>query len=251
MLHKALGLLDLFETHGSLGLSEVAQTAALPKATALRLLSALEEHGLLSRTADRRYRLGLRLIRLGAQVAESLDVRRLAVPHMRRLRDQTGQSVQLVVLDGDEAVYVERLEGTTAVRLYIAVGRRAPLYAGASTRLLLAYCTPERQAEILAARPPQPHTPNTVTDPVKLRELLQQTRTRGWTVSMGELQPDSAEMAAPVFDYKGSVIAAVSIAGPDRLYGPGFIPEYLPLLQTAAEAISREMGHHVFGGGLA
>lgn len=243
VLHKALNLIELFEQHRQLGLAEVVRHAGLPKATTFRLLTALEAHGFLKRTNDRGYALGLRFLRLGTRVAEGLNVRRLALPHMRRLRDQTGQSVQLAVVDGNEGVYVERFEGTAAVRLYIAVGRRAPLYAGASTRLLLAYASPERQAEILAASPPVPHTPATPVDPAVLRKVLAKTVSEGWTVSHGELQPGSAEMAAPVFDYRGRVVAALSVAGADSQYGPDQIEHYLPLLKAAAAGVSREMGH--------
>ncbi len=236
-------MIRVLEEHRTLRLTEVVRLTGLSKATAYRFLATLQAHGFVKRTPDRRYGLGLRFLELGARVAEGLDVRRFAIPHMRRLRDLTGQSVQLVVIDGNEGVYVERIEGTTPVRLYIAVGRRAPLYAGASTRLLLAYCPRARQTEILTANPPIPHTPNTITDLERLNVVLTETRTRGWTVSMGELQPGSAEMAAPVFDFRGQVVAALSIAGPDMLYGPEQIQRYLPLLQAAAEAISREMGY--------
>lgn len=251
MIHKALGLIALFEHHPVLAVSQVVKFSGLPKATALRLLAALSEQGLLDRTADRSYQLGLRWLQLGTRVAERLDVRRVALPYMQRLRDRTGQSVQLVVIQGNEGVYVERIEGTTAVRLYIEVGRHAPLYAGASTRLLLAYCSDQRQEEILATRPPVAHTPATVTDLSQLRKLLEETRERAWTVSRGELQPGSAEMAAPVFDHRAEVTAAVSIAGPDELYDPEQVMEYLPFLWEAAAGISREMGYAESGGDMA
>ncbi|HEY3366298.1 MAG TPA: IclR family transcriptional regulator [Symbiobacteriaceae bacterium] len=238
-----MSLVDLFQTHGELGLSEVVRLSGFPKATVYRLLSALEEHEFLSRTPDRSYRLGLRFLRLGALVAEGLDVRRFALPHMQRLRDQTGQSVQLVVIDGNEGVYAERLEGTTPVRLYIAIGRRAPLYAGASTRLLFSFCSPERQAEILAGTQPVQHTATTITDPKDLMVMAYETRALGWTVSLGELQPGSAEMAAPIFGAAGTVVAALSIAGPDQLYTPEHVQEYLPPLQAAAHAVSSDMGY--------
>lgn len=235
--------MDLLERRREVGLSEAARETGVPKATVYRLLSTLADNGLLARTSDRRYRLGLRLLHLGTQVADSLEVRRLAIPTMKWLRDRTGQSTQLVIRDGTEGVYVERVEGTTPVRLYLAVGRRAPLYAGASTRLLLAFCSPERRAAILAEAPPQPHTPNTVTDPVQLRLLLEETRLQGWTVSLGELQPGTAEMAAPIFDHRGKIEAALSIAGPDNLYQPEHVRGYLPLLMQAAAEISRGLGY--------
>jgi IclR family KDG regulon transcriptional repressor len=242
-IHKALGLLTLFETYPVLSVARVVQLAGLPKATVIRLLAVLTEHRLIARTPDRSYQLGLRCLQLGTCVAERLDVRRVALPHMHHLRDLTGQSVQLAVIQGDEGVFVERCEGTTAVRLYLAVGKHAPLYAGASTRLLLAYCSPGRQAEILAAHPPVRYTPTTVVDPDQLRQLMDETRVHGWTVSRGELQPGSAEMAAPLFGHRREVIAALSIAGPDELYGPGSMREYLPHLRKTAAAISREMGY--------
>ncbi|BDG62372.1 IclR family transcriptional regulator [Caldinitratiruptor microaerophilus] len=243
-MEKALALLSLFESHPELSLTEVSNLSGLPKATAHRLLRALERAGLVQQRADRRYRLGLRLLRLASTVAERLEVREVALPHMRWLRDRTGQSVQLVVVDGYEGVYVERVEGTAPVRLYIALGRRGPLYAGASTRLLLAYLSPEQQEAILARNPPQRHTPNTITDLGRLREVLRETREKGWTISYGELQEGSAEMAAPIWNHRGEVVAALSIAGADSQYTPAHLEQYLPLLRQASLAISRELGYH-------
>ncbi len=241
-LERPLHLLGFFsEERPYWGLSELARASGWPKATCLRSLRALENHGLLVREHER-YRLGTRLLHLGTLVKAAYPARQIALPLMQALRDATGQSVQWVIRDGQEGVYLEVLEAHTRVRLYIAPGRRAPLYAGASTRLLLAFAPPAIQQAVLAG-PRKPYTPATPVALGHLKERLTQTRQTGFSASFGELEPHSAELAAPIRGSDGEVMAALSLAGAEAHYRePEKLSSYLKALSQTAWEISARLG---------
>ncbi|GIW24497.1 IclR family transcriptional regulator [Meiothermus sp.] len=241
-LERPLYLLGFFsEERPYWGLSELARVSGWPKATCLRSLRALEQHGLLVRENDR-YRLGTRLLHLGTVVKAAYPARQVALPQMQALRDATGQSVQWVVRDGLEGVYLEVVEARSRVRLYIAPGRRAPLYAGASTRLLLAFA-PLAVQEAIFQLERKPYTPATPVGLVQLKKLLAQTRQTGFAASFGELEPHSAELAAPVRGPEGEVLAALSLAGAEAHYrDPQTLSGYLQALSESAQAISQRLG---------
>ncbi len=242
-LERPLYLLGFFsEERPFWGLSELARASGFAKATCLRSLRALESHGLVVREGER-YRLGTRLLHLGALVKAAYPARQVALPLMDALREATGQSVQWVVRDGQEGVYLEVLEARSRVRLYVAPGRRAPLYAGASTRLLLAFAPLAVQQAVLEGERKR-YTPATPVSPSKLRWLLQQTQQCGFAASFGELEPHSAELAAPVRGPSGEVLAAVSMAGAEAHYlGEEVLNDYLQRLGRVAEEVSRRLGY--------
>jgi DNA-binding IclR family transcriptional regulator len=242
---RALELLALFgDPHPDVrGLSELAAASGLDKATCYRYLSALCRQGLLRRDGDR-YRLGFRLVELAERLRAGLLPSRVARPVLQELAVATGHSSQIIVRDGDFGVYAEVVEGRSAVRLYVRTGRHAPLYAGASTRLLLAFLPAEARARYLATQPRPAVTAQTVVDAAELERLGALARATGFSLSFGELEPFSAELAAPVRDMAGEVVAAVSVAGPEQPFRDrGTLAAYLHRLDAAAAEISRRLGH--------
>lgn len=241
-LERPLYLLGFFsEERPYWGLSELARASGWPKATCLRSLRALEQHGLLVRENDR-YRLGTRLLHLGTLVRAAYPARQVALPFMQALRDATGQSVQWVVRDGLEGVYLEVVEARFRVRLYVAPGRRAPLYAGASTRLLLAFA-PKSVQEAIFQGERVCYTPATPVVLEDLQKLLAQTYQTGFAASFGELEPHSAELAAPIRGPEGEVVAALSLAGAEAHYrDPKMLCSYLQALSQSAREISEKLG---------
>lgn len=245
---KALSLLNYFtKEQPVLTLDELCVLTKFSRSTTYRLVTTLEHAGFLHRIPDHnkeyRYGLGFKLLELGSMVKEQLEVRRVALPHMIKLRNEVGDSVQLVVVDGLEGVYVEVVEAIKPVRLYIRPGRRAPLYAGASTRLLLAFMPEEKIAGILKKRPPVVHTPATITDVPRLLGVLAEVRKAGYALSRAELEPGSAELAVPLRDHAKKVVAALSIAGPLHAYQDEDVERLLPVLRQTARDISRSLGY--------
>jgi IclR family KDG regulon transcriptional repressor len=243
-LEKGLQLMLLFASGGGPStLGEISRGSGMPKATTLRFLTAFARNGFLRRDEAGKYSLGLRLIELGHLAAEQFDLRTVALPYMAALRDELDEAVQIAVIDGLEAVYVEKVECRQPVRLFTRAGRRAPLNAGACPRLLLAYADPAL-VEAVLQNPGglKRFTDATPTVPDQLRQLLAQTRKDGFSLSYGEMEPGSASLAVPIRDYSGKVIATLSVAGPETRFSPERIPAIRAAALRAAQAISTILG---------
>lgn len=248
-LDKALTLLNYFNSDKRvIGLSELSRLSDMPKATVYRMISTLQAHGFISKVSvmgkDNQYRLGLRFLEFANLVSEDLEIRSIALPHMEKLRDKLNEAVQLIIRDGNEAVYVEKLECTQYIRLYTRTGRRAPLFGGACPRAIMTFLPDNEIASILDSVPLVKVAYGTITEKDKLWQMIRQDRERGFTVSYSELEPGTAAVGAPIFDYTGSVVASISIAGPEGRFTEKELPVIIEeLLKTTGE-ISKALGYN-------
>jgi IclR family transcriptional regulator, KDG regulon repressor len=243
-VRNAARLLKVFlSREEELGVSELARRLDLAKSTVHRLLTTLAAEGLIEQDpVTGGYRLGIVVFELGEAVRVHLDLHAAAGPVLASLREQTGESSQVGVLDGTEVVYVDRLESAQALRLFTETGRRVPVHCTSSGKVLLAHL-PEAEAEALLARLPlTAHTPNTLTDPDALRAECAKARRRGWAEAVNERETGIASVAAPVRDAAGTVIAAVSIGAPVLRLGAARRRELGAVVAEAGEAISRRLG---------
>jgi DNA-binding IclR family transcriptional regulator len=232
---RLLRVLDAFTAERArLSLSEIARRADLPLATAHRLVGELVAWGALERSEEGDYRIGLRLWEVATLAPRGLGLRAAALPFLEDLYEATHENVQLAVLDGDEALLVERLSGRGAVALISRVGGRLPLHATGVGLVLLAYAPTEAQDRILA-NPLVRHTPRTVTSPAALRRRLADVRRAGVAVSDGLLDPRALSVAAPIRGASGDVVAALSIV----VRAPADATAYLAAVRTAARGVSR------------
>jgi DNA-binding IclR family transcriptional regulator len=206
VLDKAVSVLGALEG-GPRTLAELVATTGMSRATAHRLAVALEVHGLVRRDDEGRFALGLRLIGLGHAAAEAVPAWLHARPALEWLRDQTGESVQLFVRDGDERVCVESLEASHELRTIVPVGARFPLHKGSGGRALTA-----------PAGPPD-----------------------GWIESVAERAPGVASVSAPVYGPGGRVVAAVSVSGPVDRFTPSPGLRYGAAVIVAARQISERV----------
>lgn len=187
VIDKAMTVIGALEP-GPRTLAQLVEATGLSRATAHRLAVALEAHGLVRRDVEGRFSLGLRLIGLGHAAAEAVPGWLDARPALAWLQEQTGESVQLYVRDGDERVCVESLEAPHELRTIVPVGARMPLDRGSAGRVLVA-----------------PPAPSGANGP-------------GWVESIAEREAGVASVSAPVADPTGRVVAAVSVSGPiDRI----------------------------------
>ncbi len=214
---KALKLLDLFVQQPELSLADIARQSDLPKPTAYRMLSALEVCGFLAKVhysdQDIRYRLGIKLLELGNVVGERLELRRIALPHMQTLCREVDEVVHLVVLDGTEAVYIEKVECEQSIRLFTRVGKRSPLHAGSGPKLLLAFAPVALQSQVLEAGPLIAVTNRTITNVNTIRSELKQIVEVGFAMSDGEQDMDTIGISYPIRDCNGHVLAALGVTG--------------------------------------
>ena len=204
VLHKSITVLDAVAEQKR-SLNELVESTGLSRATAHRIAQGLEEHGLLRRTDDGRFALGLHLLALGRQAAEQYPLAERARPAMEQLRDSTGESVQLYVTDGTERVCVAALESPHGLRTIVPVGAALPMDRGSAGHVLSA---------------PQPEV---VGD---------------WVESVEEREAGVASVFAPVFGPAGEVVAALSVSGPLDRMGPSPGGRHGAAVASAAVSIS-------------
>jgi DNA-binding IclR family transcriptional regulator len=223
--------------HGALTLSELSRRTALPLTTAHRLAGELTRHGMLERDERGRYRIGLRLWEIASTAARAVDLREAALPFLQDLCATTRENVQLAVLDGREAVYLERLTRPGAVHVVTRVGSRLPVHATGVGLVLLAHAPIEVQDDVLTG-PLARLTRHTITDPRRLRRVLADVRRDGYVISDRQIESISVSVAAPVRDRAGRVVAAVSV-----VVAAGRVPPraFVAPVLSAAEAISKRL----------
>jgi DNA-binding IclR family transcriptional regulator len=237
----------------SLTVSEIARHTGLPVATAHRLVTELVELGALERDPGKRVRIGYQLWELASRSSPARDLSRAALPFMEDLQAVVREHTQLGVLEGTDVLYLERLSGRDAGRNVAEIAGRLPVHATSTGLVLLAHSPPELQERVLDGELPA-HTPQTITDPARLRRTLAAVRRDGYVVASQMIDPAAVGLAAPVRDRDNRVVAALSVVVPfrrDRDPGPHPSPHtHVPVLLAAARGISRTMGAPVSGEGV-
>jgi DNA-binding IclR family transcriptional regulator len=242
---KALQLLNGFSVREQhLSLAELASRTRIPRATAFRLLATLESEGFLVKE-DGEYRLGFKCFVLGNVAAAGLDLRKEARPHLLALRDATGETTQVAILDSWQVVYIERVLSRQAVGYMTSrAGAILPAYCTGLGKALLAY-RPEADVTAWAATQTfKAHTLTTLTTVEKLLEELRAIRQRGYAIDDQERELGVRCIAAPVRDHEGEVVAAISVAGPsDRMPRQLVGSEMAGKVVAAAQSISLRLGY--------
>ena len=226
--------------------NEISMELALPKSTVYRLIKVLLKYELMEQDAETGgYRLGIRLFQMGNFVKHYRPVGDMARPFMEELRNATGETVILSVVEGHRALVLREVEGRHPLRMTFDEGRVAPLHAGASSKVLLAHLSEEEQEQIIQEGLPG-YTQNTITDPIELKKELDKIREKGYAYSDQELDVAARAVAAPVRDFSGKVIAGLSVAGPVHRFHESSIKEFVSLTKGYAERVSQVMGFGVF-----
>lgn len=224
------------------GVSDLARHLGIAKSTAHRLLATLTDQSLLEQDPTTgRYRLGLAVFDLAA-AATITDLHEAVSAPMTDLRNRTGETVQVAVLDGRDVVYVERLDSPNTLRLFLEIGRRNSAHSTGCGKAMLAFMNPESLDRLLTGWRLEAKTPHTITDPKRLRAELADTRRRGYSINRRESEAGVISVAAPIRDATGKVTAAISVAGPAERIEPHELPVAHVTMEVAA-AVSRRMGY--------
>jgi IclR family pca regulon transcriptional regulator len=225
----------------ALNLSEIAGIAGMPAATTRRCLLTLEELGYVTRSG-RHFLLRPKVLELGAAYLESMNIEQLTKTHLEELARKTGDSAALCVLDGNEIVYVARASIRTLMRLEAHVGSRFPAHATSTGRVLLAGLGADRLKLYFATASLQALTDRTVTDPVKLRQLIEDCRRIGYSAVEDELAYGVVALAVPVFDQRGRVVAALNSSSHSRRIAKNkLVRERFTMLQEISRQISADL----------
>ncbi len=246
---NAIRLIKVFSDDDyEIGISDLGKRLLLPKSTVHRLASTLIDAGMLEQNAETgKYRLGLVVFELGSLVRRKMDFSSEAKPFLMALREKTGETVHLAILDHSSIVYINTLESKQAIRMTLDVGMRKPAHATAAGKVMLAF-QPAEVIDRLLADGVIERTSNTIVDPEAFRQELATIRTRGYAVADEENELGVRSLAAPVRDYAGLVIAATSIAGPAQRLTKKVLTTFAPDVVSAADAISARLGYQPLRG---
>ncbi|EYT82251.1 IclR family transcriptional regulator [Streptomyces sp. Tu 6176] len=236
MLDKAAAVLDCYRPDGgAFRLTEIAAHTGLAKTTTFRLCADLVRLGLLDRVGET-YRLGGKLFELGSLVPRRQDLREAALPFLQDLFEATHETVHLGVREGFEVVYVERIHGHQALALPSRIGGRLPLTCTGVGKALLAFSDGALTEEVLSQPLPR-LSPHSITDPARLRTVIEQIQVSGLAYEEQEAALGVSCIASPVFDGP-TAVAALSVAVPRARFRPA---QLAPAVRTAALGLSRVM----------
>jgi IclR family transcriptional regulator, acetate operon repressor len=237
VLAKAFALLGSFRAGDeAVSFAELARRSGVARPTAHRLLHQLAAHGAVE-LSEGGVRLGMRLFEIGQRAARPRSLREAATPFLSDLFRATGETVHLAVPDGNDVIYVHKLDGQLGPALGSRVGGRMPAYCTGVGKVLLAYAEPERLRTVLKAGLTR-RTPRTVIGPGMLVAELERIRERGFAEEHEESTVGVACVAAPVFDASGAAVAAVSVAGRTHKIDTSRLA---PAVRTAALGIGRTL----------
>jgi DNA-binding IclR family transcriptional regulator len=240
---KAMQVLRQLEEGGELGVTELSRRLRVHKSTVSRLLATLERHGVVSRNPETdRFGLGPALISLAGAALQRIDLRTSAREHIARLAQETRETVNLAILDGDQVVNIEKLPSAHYIRDIGWIGRRSPLHCTATGKALIAHLDRPELRRLLGARLKR-FTPRTICEWPTLEAELAEVRRTGFALGEEELEPGLIAIAAPIRGLGGRVAGAVSVSGPSFRMPAAAIAAYVPHVLAVAVAISRGLGH--------
>jgi len=239
---RAVAILEILARDGEAGVTEVARELGVHKSTASRLLAALDRRDLVAQdTARGKFRLGVGIVRLAGAASARLDVVQEGRPVCRALAQEVGETVNLAILSGRDALYLDQVAGPAALSPHNWAGRRIPLHATSDGKVLLAYL-PEAELADCLAPPLARFTDRTITDAASFPGLLATVRHQGYATAVEELEAGLTAIAAPVRNAEGTVIASVSASGPSFRIPADRIPVLAGAVRRAAAEASRRLG---------
>jgi DNA-binding IclR family transcriptional regulator len=243
-VERAILILKLLgQEPGGLTISQITQEISIAKSTVFTILTTLNLYGLVERAEETgRYQLGMALFTLGSSVIERLDIRSRAYPILKSLAQQTRLTTHLGIIDEDEVIYIEKIEGQGPIQISSAVGRRMGVHCTSLGKTILAHLPEEKLQTIFTGSKLPQRTPNTITSVPLLQDDLSRTKERGYAFDDEENELGIRCLGAPIFNHRGEVLYAVSISGPRDRVSLDTIEQLAEQLKQAAYEISQAVG---------
>lgn len=242
-LDRALRILAIVAEGSGLSLSEISAQSGLAASTAYRMLTTLENHGMVEfDTSDQLWSIGVETYRMGAAFLRRRKLVDRARIVMQELMERTGETANLGVAEDDCVVFVSQVETHQAIRAFFRPGTRSPFHASGIGKAVLAHLEPERVGTILRKAGLQRFTDRTLSDIPALAHDLATIKRRGWSVDDEERHPGMRCVAAAIFNEFGEPIGGVSVSGPTVRVTPERLAEIGPLVRDAAAEVTRMIG---------
>jgi IclR family transcriptional regulator, KDG regulon repressor len=244
VIDRAAQILDCFGfDHQELSVSEIGAKTGLHRSTAHRILMALEYNDLIKQNPSTgKYHLGIKLFKLGHQAVSQLNLREICRPFLSRLMNDTKETIHLAVLDDDQVLYLDKVEGPHALRMPSRVGRYIPTYCTSLGKAMLSCLDDQEVKSILRRQTLKPHTENTVKNIHQLLADLGSVRKRGYAVDNEEIEIGLRCVGAPLRDYTGGMVGAISVAAPSARLSEKNTPVIGRMVIAIAAGISEKLG---------
>lgn len=241
---KAVGIVDILVSKADNGISlaELSALIGMPKSSTHRYLATLTELGLAERTGVDRFRLGTKVIELAGSYLASSDLRNESQAILSELAEQSGETTHLAVPSGTDVVYISKVESKHAWGMFSHIGARLPMHCTALGKAILAFSS-DGLVQKVFAEPPKPRTPHTITSIQAFEEEMARIRTQGFSMDDEENEIGIRCIGAPVIDFTGQAVAAISISGPITRMDHERCAQLSPLVREAALMISKRRGH--------
>lgn len=243
-LDRTFDIIELLATSpNGMGVTEIGRKLGLHKSTVYRLIKALVQRGYLEKDQSTgAYRIGLKFVEISSLHIQQIELKTEAIPFMRHLSELTGQVTHLAIMDETEVVYIEKIDVIQSLRMYSQIGKRIPVYCSALGKVLLSGQNSDYQKRIMKKIKYTQQTKNTIREESQFINELEKTKQRGWAVDNEEHELGIRCIAAPIKDFTGKVIAALSITGSKNTIAPEKDQYYSELVVEAADNISRRLG---------
>lgn len=238
---RTMAVLEALSESGSYTFDTLVEKVGLAKPTLFRFLKTLKSLGYVLQHEDSRYSLSLKMLTVGSKALGAMDLHEASRPVIKRLAKHFKETVHLAILMDTKVVYIQKVESIHTIRMYSTIGKQAPLYCTSLGKALMAW-QPDR-GKIVRNLELIPYTRNTIVKRKALLAELDAIRERGYSTDIEEHEPDIRCIGSPIFDYSGSVIAAVSVAWPVYRYKPEDETKNATIIMAAAGEISKLMGY--------
>ncbi len=224
--------------------AEISRKLQIPKSSASYILRTLEKQGYLHRDEQSgKYRVGLKILSLSRGALSGIDVREVALPIMRHLMEKTNLTCHLAILDGPEAVYIEKVEPHGFIRMDTWVGRRMRVHATSVGKALVAHISQQQLEKIISDRSMERRTAKTITTLPRLLKELEKVRTQGYAVDDEENNMGARCLGAPIFNQQGAIEASLGLSGTINQVNAQTMPRIVEALKDAARHISMQLGY--------
>lgn len=243
-LERAMLILEhVSSAKNGIGVTELASELQMHKSTVHRVLTTFSKLGYIEQDVhSERYKLGYKLLEVSSKLLNQLDVRQVAMPFLQQLADSTNEVIHLVVLRRGQVVYIEKVEGSETIRMHSQVGTIAPVHCTGVGKAILAHLPEAQVREIIRQYGMKPHTTRTLATLEDLLGDLELIRERGYSYDLEENEMGITCVAAPIFDYSGSVVASISISAPTLRMQETRLQELAKEVRRTGERISARMG---------
>lgn len=242
---KAFQIIEELDRFGELSIGELSQALSMDKTTVHRLINTIKEAGyIVQNPCTRKYSNSIKLFTIGTRIIERTGLKEIARPYLEAIANETKETINLSMHSGNDIVYVDKIESDSAIKVGIKMGTSLPMYCTGMGKAILAFLPEESVNEIISNTNFYKRTPKTVSGKEALLKQLEAVRKNGYAKDGEEYVDGLISFAAPIFDYRNSPVAAISISMPKMRYNETEQRQYyVNLVKDTATALSKELGH--------